>query len=133
MALNNADCNLAQIDFEAVQNEAETTIQSKKKTGTYVAYTPKQHLEIDKYALENGKLKALSRYKSRFPSLKESTVRGFKSKYENEIKIAAIQKKTAVRSNLLSTKGTTNFARANRCYGAELYKGQYIFILILIN
>ena len=93
MALNNADCNLAQIDFEAVQNEAETTIQSKKKTGTYVVYTPKQHLEIDKYALENGKLKALSRYKSRFPSLKESTVRGFKSKYENEIKIAAIKKR----------------------------------------
>ena len=60
MALNNADWNLAQIDFEAVQNEAETTIQSKKKTGAYVVYTPKQHLEIDKYALENGKLKALS-------------------------------------------------------------------------
>ena len=93
MALNNADWNLAQIDFEAVQNEAETTIQSKKKTGTYVVYTPKQHLEIDKYALENGKLKALSWYKSRFPSLKESTVRGFKSKYENEIKIAAIKKR----------------------------------------
>ena len=52
--------NLGQIDFEAVQNEVETTI---------------------------------SRYKSRYPPLKESTVRGFKSKYGNEIKIAAIQKR----------------------------------------
>ena len=92
--------NLGQIDFEAVQNEVETTI---------------------------------SRYKSRYPPLKESTVRGFKSKYGNEIKIAAIQKKTAARGNLLSTKGTTSFARPNRRYGSELYKGEYIFILILIN
>ena len=114
MALNNADCNLGQTDFQAAQNEVEATIQSKKKRGTYVVYTPKERFEIVKYAVENETSKAVSRYKSRFLSLRESTVRGFKSKYENEIKIAAIQKKTAVRSNLLSTKGTTNFARANR-------------------
>ena len=93
MVLNNADCNLGQIDFEAVQIEVLTTIQSKKKRGTYVVYTPKEHFEIGKCAVENGTWKAVSRYKSRFPLLKESTVRGFKSKYENEIKIAAIQKK----------------------------------------
>ena len=93
IALNNADCNVGQIDFEAVQNEVEATIQSKKKRGIYVVYTPKKRFEIGKYAVENGTLKAVSRYKSRFPSLKESTVRGFKSKYENEIKIAAIQKR----------------------------------------
>ena len=93
IALNNADCNLGQIDFEAVQNEVEATIQSKKKRGIYVVYTPKKRFEIGKYAEENGTLKAVSRYKSRFPSLKESTVRGFKSKYENEIKIATIQKR----------------------------------------
>ena len=93
IALNNADCNVGQIDFEAVQNEVEATIQSKKKRGIYVVYTHKKRFEIGKYAVENGTLKAVSRYKSRFPSLKESTVRGFKSKYENEIKIAAIQKR----------------------------------------
>ena len=38
MALNNADCNLGQIDFEAVQNEVEATIQSKKKRG-YMLFT----------------------------------------------------------------------------------------------
>ena len=54
MALNNADCNLGQIDFEAVQNEVETTIQSKKKRGIYVVYTPKKCFEIGKYAVENG-------------------------------------------------------------------------------
>ena len=93
MVLNNADCNLGQIDFEAVQIEVVTTIQSKKKRGTCVVYTPKERFEIGKCAVENGTWKAVSRYKSRFPLLKESTVRGFKSKYENEIKIAAIQKK----------------------------------------
>ena len=93
MPLNNADCNLGQIDSEAVQNEAETTIQSKKKRGTCVVYTLKERFEIGKYAVENETLKAVSRYKSRFPSLKEITVRGFTSKYENEIKIAAIQKR----------------------------------------
>ena len=93
MALNNADCNLGQTDFEAVQNEVEITIQSKKKRGTYVVYTPKERFKIGKYAVENGISKAISRYKSRFPSLKESTVRGFQSKYENEIKIATIQKR----------------------------------------
>ena len=83
MALNNADCNLGQIDFEAVQNETETTIQSQKKKEAYVVYTPKGRFEIGKYAVENGASKAASRYKSRFPSLKEITVRGFKPKYEN--------------------------------------------------
>ena len=91
--IDNADCNLGHIDFEAVQNEVETTIQSKKMRGTHVVYTPKECFEIVKYAVENETSKAVSRYKSRFLSLRESTVRGFKSKYENEIKTAAIQKR----------------------------------------
>ena len=93
MVFNNADCNLGQIDFEAVQNEVDTTIQSKKKRGVCVVYTPKERFEIGKYAVENGTSKAVSWSKSRFPSLKEGTFGGFKSKYENEIKIAAIQKR----------------------------------------
>ena len=51
MALNNADCNLGQIDFEAAQNEVETTIQSHKKRGTYVIYKPKERFEISKNAV----------------------------------------------------------------------------------
>ena len=39
MQLNKADCNLRQIDFAAVQNEVETTIQSKKKRGTCCLHT----------------------------------------------------------------------------------------------
>ena len=56
-------------------------------------HTLKERFEIGKYAVENGTLKAGSRCKSRFPSLKESNVRGIKPKYENEIKMAAIQKR----------------------------------------
>ena len=54
MVLNNADCNLGQIDFEAVQIEVVTTIQFKKKRGTCVVYTPKERFEISKCAVENG-------------------------------------------------------------------------------
>ena len=60
MVLNNADCNLGQIDFEAVQNAVETSIQSKKKRGIYAVYTPKKRFEIGKYGVENGTLKAVS-------------------------------------------------------------------------
>ena len=51
--IDNADCNLGHIDFEAVQNEVETTIQSKKMRGIHVVYTPKECFEIVKYAVEN--------------------------------------------------------------------------------
>ena len=85
MALSNADCNLGQIDFEAVQKEVETTIQSKKKRDRDIS-KPKERFEIGKYAVENGTSKAASRYKSRFPSLKENTVRRFKSKYDSRQK-----------------------------------------------
>ena len=66
---------------------------SPRKREGHVVYTPKESFEIDKYAVENEISKAVSRYKSRFSPLKESSVRGFKSKYENEIKIATIQKR----------------------------------------
>ena len=51
----------------------------KQLFSPYVVYTPKERFEIAKYVVEIGTSKA-SRYKSRFPSLKESTVRRFKSK-----------------------------------------------------
>ena len=57
--MNDAGCNLQQIDFEAAQNEVEITIQSNKKRGTYVVCTPKGHFEIGKYAVENGTSKAV--------------------------------------------------------------------------
>ena len=93
MALNNTDCNLVQIEFEGAQNEADTNIQFKKKRGTYVVYATKERFEIGKHVVEIGTTKTVSRQISRFPLLKESIFRRFKSNYENELNIAAIQKR----------------------------------------
>ena len=54
MALTNKDCNLGQIDFEAVQNEVEKATQSKKKRGAHCVYSPEERFNIAKYAVENG-------------------------------------------------------------------------------
>ena len=114
MALNNADCNIGQIHFKPVQNEVERTIESKKQRETYVVYTPKERFESGKYAVENGTSKAVSRYKSRFPSLKQSTVGGFKSKYEIEIKVATIQKRQPSEVICSQSRGRPALARANQ-------------------
>ena len=55
MALTNKDCNLGQIDFEAVQNEVQKQFsQTQKKRGAYCVYSPEERVNIAKYAVENG-------------------------------------------------------------------------------
>ena len=82
MALTNKDCNLGQIDFEAVQNEVEKATQSKKKTGAYCVYSPEERFNIAKYAEENRSSRAVHHFKTKYPFLNESTVRTFKAKYK---------------------------------------------------
>ena len=82
MALTNEDCNLGQIDFEAVQNAVEKATQSKKNRGAYCVYSSEERLNIAKYAVENGSSRAVHHFKTKYPFLNESTVRAFKAKYE---------------------------------------------------
>ena len=46
MALSSEECNLGQIDLEAVQNEVEKATESKKKRGAYFVYSSEERLNI---------------------------------------------------------------------------------------
>ena len=93
MALSSEECNLGQIDLEAVQNEVEKATESKKKRGAYFVYSPEERFNIAKYAVENGTSRAVHHFKRKYPSFNESTVRTFKAKYEREKKAARIEKR----------------------------------------
>ena len=85
--------SLRQIDLEAVQNEVEKEIESKKKRGAYFVYSPEERFNIAKYAVENGTSRAVHHFKRKYPSLNETTVRTFKAKYEREKKAARTEKR----------------------------------------
>ena len=113
MALSSEECNLGQIDLEAVQNEVEKATESKKQRGAYFVYSPEECFNIAKYAVENGTSRTVHHFKRKYPSLNESTVRTFKAKYEREKKAARTEKKkTTVTKNMLSTTRKTNDAQA---------------------
>ena len=50
------------------------------------SYTAVQRYRIDKYASENGSTNAARKFQKDFPSLKESTVREFRKKYQKMLK-----------------------------------------------
>lgn len=105
MALSKEGCNLGQIDLEAVQNEVEKATESKKKRGAYFVYSPEEHFNIAKYAVENGSSRAVHRFKRKYPLLNESTVRTFKAKYEREKKLAEIEKRQPMQKIFSQPRG----------------------------
>ena len=46
MALSSEECNLGQIDLEAVQNEVKKATEWKKKRGVYFVYSPEERFNI---------------------------------------------------------------------------------------
>ena len=57
------------------------------KRGTYTICSPKQRYEIGKYASEHGNARDSRKFSPMFDKkISESTVRGFKSVYQKEIK-----------------------------------------------
>ena len=102
MVLSSEECNLGQIDLEAVQNEVEKVIELKKKRGAYFVYSPEERFNIAKYAVENGTSRAVHHFKRKYPSLNESTVRTFKAKYEREKKAARFEKDNRYKKYVLN-------------------------------
>ena len=80
------DSNLGELDFQGAQNEIAQK-KSKRKT-SYQKYSAEDHFKIGKYTCENGATTAVRKFKNVYPDMKESTVRGFKSNYEEELKKA---------------------------------------------
>ena len=78
------------------QKECETSqIYSK---GNYTKYFSKHRFQIAKYANETGCSAAVRKFKSQFPDLNESMVRGFRKKCLDQIKLADKRKRSPEQS-----------------------------------
>ena len=65
-------------------NESRGGSPTPSKRGTYKIFSPKQRYEIGKYASEHGNARASRKFSPMFDKkISESTVRGFKSVYQN--------------------------------------------------
>ena len=65
---------------------ADPSLSTKKKTrGKYVVYSGKDRALIGIYALENGNERERLHFSSRYPELKESTIRNFKKAYRERM------------------------------------------------
>ena len=67
MVLSSEECNLRQIDLEAVHDEVEKVTESKKKWGAYFVYSPEERFNIAKYVVENGTSRAVHHFKRKYP------------------------------------------------------------------
>ena len=87
------DSNLGELDFQSTQDEIAQK-KSKRKTSCQ-KYSVEDCFRIGKCTSENGATAAVRKFKNLYPDMKESTVRGFKSNYEEELK-ALPEKKECV-------------------------------------
>ena len=90
------DFNLRELVFQCVQDEIAQK-KSKRKT-SYQEYSAEDHFKIDKYASENGATAAVRKFKNSHPDMKERTVRGFKSNYEDELEKAKRESRTMTKT-----------------------------------
>ena len=81
--------------------------QGSNVCGNYKKYTDEDRYEIGKYASENGSAATVRKFKSDFPKLNESTVRDFKRKYEERLKIS--KKKGENISTLVTERTSATF------------------------
>ena len=92
------DSSLGELDFQVVQDEIAQK-KSKRKT-SYQKYSEEDRFKIGKYASENGATAAVRKFKNLHPDMKESTVPGFKSNYEEELKKAKQQSRPMTKTLL---------------------------------
>ena len=71
---------------EAVAELSDPSPAKKRRArGSYTNYSPADRAQIGRYAFENGNERARKHYKSKFPNLKESTIRNFKRAYNQKL------------------------------------------------
>ena len=73
------------MDFEAVQSEVNDACSSKR--GQYTKFTDADRFDIGQYASENGPAATVRKFSKKFPTLNESTVRGLRKKYNEQVKM----------------------------------------------
>ena len=62
-----------------------TTGENKNERGPYVKFSNEAKLVIARYAAENGIAASLRHFASRFPDLKESSIRTWRNLYQTEL------------------------------------------------
>ena len=82
------------VDVRAIR---EKTTDAKDR-GTYVKWKDEDRFIIGDYARKNGNSAALRKFRSRFPGLKESTIRSFKARVVKEVKDASKEKRSVLQS-----------------------------------
>ena len=90
------DSNLGELDFQSTQDEIAQK-KSKRKTSCQ-KYSVEDCFRIGKCTSENGATAAVRKFKNLYPDMKESTVRGFKSNYEEELKKVKQQSRTMAKA-----------------------------------
>ena len=73
---------LGRVDVHSITEE----VNCSKERRIYTKWKDKDRFEIGDYARTNGNSAALRKYKLKFPGLKESTIRSFKTRVIKEIK-----------------------------------------------
>ena len=78
------ESGLGIVDHERVLDAIAETTDSR---GKYHIYTPEIRFKIGKFASEsNSSATAVRKFRDRYPNMNESTVRGFRIKYEHMVK-----------------------------------------------
>ena len=84
--------DLGAVDSASIAEEISSTTNKRKPK--YEKWNPKARHSIGKYASENGNAAAIRKFKPDYPNLSESTVRTFKTKYQEELKKAEKDKQS---------------------------------------
>ena len=83
---------LRAVDYEMVDSAVRK--KPSKARGTYKVYSDKDRFSIGKNASIYGTASTVRRWKKIYPHINESTVRGFKKRYEAQIKDEIRKKKS---------------------------------------
>ncbi|XP_065069670.1 uncharacterized protein LOC135694739 [Rhopilema esculentum] len=98
---------------EMAKNKKTVEKRERKQRGKYRTYTAQERATIGKFAFENGNMNALKVLKEDYPGLSESTVRGFKNMFKEEL-----EKRTA--GELQDNGGLDKISEVNRSYMDKL-------------
>ena len=94
------ETGLGIVDHANVVAATKEQYENDSKRSSYVKYTENERFMIGKYSNENGSAAATRKFRTRFPNLNESTVRGFQKKYRAKLHEAAKQGKSIEKKGL---------------------------------
>ena len=76
------ETGLGNVDYTSVINSIQSSSSSRSH---YAKYSSNDRYEIGKFASETGDAAAVRKYQKKFGKLNESTVRGFRKKYQQKV------------------------------------------------